>query len=114
MLERIARALVHHVYHPVTAVVCRGWRNRRISVVLLDTEFMVKRRLIPPGTRRVDLICSHPDGRVTLTKREIANIRRIALQAAGAKLRVHIYGEDIGLLRVDSCVFSGYNEENAL
>ena len=113
MLERIANALLHRVYYPMTAAVCRGRRNRVIRVMLFDTGFMAKERLIPPGTRRIDLIISHPDGSLFLTQEEIVNCRRIASQAADAKLRIYVYGEDIGLKRVDSSAFSGYNGENA-
>ena len=113
MLKRVAEKLLRRVYYPMTALVCWGRRERLIAITLFDTGFMEKERLIPYGIRRIDLICSHPDGRRELTQEEIANCRWIASHARGVKLRVYVYGEDIGLLRVDSSAFSGYNGENA-
>ena len=112
MLKRIADDLLRRVYYPATALICWGRRERLIGVILFDTGFMEKERLIPFGTRRMDVICSHPDGRVMLTPEEIMNCSWIASRTSGVKLTVYVFGEDIGLLRVDSSEFSGYNETN--
>jgi len=113
MVNRVANALLRCVYYPVTAVVCTGRRRRLISVKLFDSGFVEKERIIPPGTRRIDVICSHPEGCMMLTKKEISNIRWIASQAHEARIFLYVYGEDIGLNRVDSGVLSSYNGENA-
>ncbi|MBR5287607.1 MAG: hypothetical protein IKU34_03325 [Clostridia bacterium] len=112
MIKRVADALLHRVYHPVTAVLCTGRRGRIVSIRLYDTDFALRHWELPPGTRRIDVICSHPDGRMELSPQEISNCWMIASRAMEAKVFVYIYGEDIGLLRVDSGVFSGYNGEN--
>lgn len=113
MISQLCDSLLRRVYEPVTAIFCMDEDKRPIGMMLFDTVFGAKDWRMCAGTRCIHLICNHPEGRMTLTKEEIRNIRCIGAQAQGAALHVHIYGEDIGLFEVDSGGILDYNGENA-
>ena len=114
MLRRIARALLLRVYYSMTAVVCFNGEGKLLSVQLFDTRFPSLDGLIPCGTQSISLIISHQDGSSGITEEEIANCRNLAAQAGDVKMSIYVFGEDIGLLRVDRRAVFRYTDENAV
>lgn len=113
-MKHLADTLLRHVYYSAIAVVSADREGAMLGVTLLDAEFGTEDPVIFPGARCVHLICNHYEGRMTLTREESENCRRIAAQAGAAAVHIYIYGEDIGFFEVDSKTVLGYNEENAV
>ena len=114
MIEQLAQALFRRVYYPITAVISMDEEGAVLGLVLLDSLFACSQDAVVPGARAVHVIVNHPDGSVEWTGEECALVREIARQAGEGAIFVYLYGEDIGLIRVDRAAVLRYNDENAV
>ena len=66
MMKEIARALLIHVYHPVSAVVSLDGIGGVMDVFLFDTKFAGARIKVHECAKEVALITNHPEGSMSL------------------------------------------------
>lgn len=114
MIGQMAKRLFMRVYHPLTAVISMKGENQVLGLILLDTLFPTTEGCVSPEADLIYVIFNHPDGRQDFIEHEREIAGRIAQDAPGREIRVLLYGEDIGLMAVDSGEILRYNGENAV
>lgn len=98
--ERVSRALLENVFHPVTAVVSLDDQGGIISAELYDTEFCVDAVREAAGCCEVWMMTNHPDGDRALSEQDIYNAAILKSRMHGRMVRVFVTGEDIGCVEV--------------
>ena len=114
MVERLAQALFRRVYYPITAVISMDEKGMVLGLVLLDSLFAGTQDAVATGAKAVHVVVNHPDGSISWTQEECTLVRGIERQAGEGALHVYLYGEDIGLIRVDRSRILRYNDENTV
>ena len=114
MIERLVQRLFRRVYYPITAVISMDEKEKVLDLVLLDSLFADPQDSVVAGAKAVHVVVNHPDGSMEWTQEERTLVREIERQAGEGAFHVYLYGEDIGLIRVDRLRILRYNDENAV
>lgn len=94
MHQRLARALLEDIYHPVSAAVSIGEKGAILGVHLFDTMFCGDRIRVEPGATEVWLMSQHDDGSQTLYEADLQNLRRMRQLAGGRRIRMFLASEE--------------------
>ena len=94
MYQRLARALLNDIYHPVSAAVSIGEKGEILGVHLFDTEYGGECMRVEPDAREFWLISNHADGSRALFDADLRNLRRMRRLADGRRVRMFLTSEE--------------------
>lgn len=94
MHQRLAKALLRDIYHPVSAAISIGETEEILGVHLFDTRFGGACMRVEPDAKELWLISHHADGRMSLYDEDWQNLRRMRQLAGGRCVRLFVSGED--------------------
>lgn len=94
MHERIAKALLQDIYHPVSAVISIGAEGEILSVHLFDTAFGGERMRAEINARELWLMSNHHDGCTTLYDADLQNLRYLLQLAGERRVRMFLASEE--------------------
>lgn len=94
MYERLAKALLQDIYHPVSAVISIGAEGEILGVHLFDTAFGGERMRAEINARELWLMSNHHDGCTTLYDADLQNLRRLRQLAGERRVRMFLASEE--------------------
>lgn len=94
MHQRLAKALLEDIYHPVSAAVSIGERGEILGVHLFDTLFCGDHMRVEPDAAEVWLMSQHNDGSQTLYDEDLQNLRRMRQLTGGRRIRMFLASEE--------------------
>ncbi|MGN0775909.1 MAG: hypothetical protein ACI4MM_04440 [Candidatus Ventricola sp.] len=94
MQERLAKALLQDIYHPVSAVISIGAEGEILGVHLFDTAFGGERMSAERNARELWLMSNHHDGCATLYDADLQNLRYLRQLAGERRVRMFLASEE--------------------
>ena len=101
MYQRLAKALLEDIYHPVSAVISIGDGEAILGVHLFDTAFFGESLHVEPEAKEIWLMSNHFDGCRTLYDADVQNLRRLCGLAGGRRLRMFLASEEYACREVE-------------
>ena len=94
MHERLAKALLQDIYHPVSAVISIGAEGEILGIHLFDTAFGGENMRVKADATEIWLMSNHHDGCTTLYDADLQNLRRLRQLAGERRVRMFLASEE--------------------
>lgn len=94
MYQRLAKALLENIGHPVSAAISIGEKGEILGVHLFDTMSCGERMRVEPNAVEFWLISHHGDGILPLYREDWDNLRRMHQLAGRRRVRLFLSSED--------------------
>lgn len=101
MHQRLAKALLEDIYHPVSAAISIGEKGEILGVHLFDTAFCGERMRVEPEAKEIWLMSNHFDGCPTLYDADVQNLRSLMQLAGEGRVRMFLASEEYACREIE-------------